>query len=148
MLTAILSDATPVFLLSPWKPLLIVFVFIAWGWLVSTHLEKDARSTRLDPVKWNSIYISAAIVGLGVMLFGLNFYLAFPIGLAVILAPILVYWKVRNNAVAEEYQFHFGTDSIKAAMATRKKAKAYRQVSMHFDGKNGSIEVPKKEDPH
>ena len=147
MIPAMLSEATPVFLLSPWKPLLIFCVLIAWGWLVSTHLEKDARSARLDPMKWNAIYISSAFIGLAVMLFGMNFYIAFPVGVFVVLAPILMYWKIRNNAVSEEYQFHLGTDSLKAAMATRKRAKANRQASMHFNGKNGTVEVPQKEDP-
>jgi len=147
MISAMLSDATPVFLLSPWKPMLILCVFIAWGWLVSTHLEKDARSARLNPIKWNAIYISSAFIGLAVMLFGVNFYLAFPIAFLVLLSPILIYWKIRNNAVSEEYQFHLGTDTLKAAIATRKRTKANRQVSMHFEGKNGAVEVPQKEDP-
>ena len=86
-------------------------------------------------------------MGLGVMLFGVNFYLAFPIGIIVLLAPILLYWKIRNNAVAEEYQFHLGTETIKAAFATRKRAKANRQVSMRFNSKGGTVQVPQKEDP-
>jgi len=147
MFSVLLSDATPVFLMSPWKPILIFCAFIAWGWLVSTHLEKDARSARLNPSKWNGIYITSAFAALAVMLFGFNFYLAFSIGILVLLIPVFIYWKVRNNAVAEEYKFHLGTDSIKAAMATRKRAKADRQVSMRFKGKNGFVEVPQKEDP-
>ncbi|HIO53203.1 MAG TPA: hypothetical protein EYN32_06125 [Phycisphaerales bacterium] len=147
MVSAMLSDATPVFLISPWKPMLIMLVFLAWGWLVSTHLEKDARSARINPMMWNGIYISSAIVGLGAMLFGVNFYLAYPVGVAVLFAPILIYWKVRNNAVSEEFQFHLGVDTIRAALATRKRAKSDRQVSMQFKGKAGSVEVPQKEDP-
>ena len=147
MVSAMLSDATPVFLISPWKPMLIMLVFLAWGWLVSTHLEKDARSARINPMMWNGIYISSAIVGLGAMLFGVNFYLAYPVGVAVLFAPILIYWKVRNNAVSEEFQFHLGVDTLRAALATRKRAKSDRQVSMQFKGKAGSVEVPQKEDP-
>jgi len=147
MVSAMLSDATPVFLISPWKPMLIMLVFLAWGWIVSTHLEKDARSARINPMMWNGIYISSAIVGLGAMLFGVNFYLAYPVGVAVLFAPILIYWKVRNNAVSEEFQFHLGVDTIRAALATRKRAKSDRQVSMRFKGKAGSVEVPQKEDP-
>jgi len=79
MLTSFLSDATPVFLLSPWKPVLICAVFIAWGWLMSTHIEKDAKAAHLDVAKWNGIMTAGAFVGLGVMLFGINFYVAFPI---------------------------------------------------------------------
>jgi type II secretory ATPase GspE/PulE/Tfp pilus assembly ATPase PilB-like protein len=147
MFSALLSDASPVFLLSPWKPIFIVTTFIAWGWLVSTHLEKDARTARLNPTKWNCIHICAAFIALGVMLLGINFYFAFPIGFIVLLAPILVYWKIRNEAVIEERKFKIGSDTIKSALETRKRTKASRQVSMHFDGKNGSIQVPKKDDP-
>jgi len=147
MSIALLSDATPVFLLSPWKPLLIVIVLLAWGWLVSTHLEKDARTARLNPAKWNGIHISAAFLALCVMLFGVNFYIAFPLGVFVLLAPILAYWKIRNAAVTEDRQFKLGAATFKAAIETRKRVKANRQVSMHFDGQNGSVTVPKKDDP-
>jgi len=147
MFSAVLSDATPVFLLSPWKPFLIVAVFIAWGWLVSTHLEKDARTARLNPAKWNGIHISAAFIAFGVMLFGVNFYIAFPLGVFIILAPILVYWKIRNATVTKDRQFNLGTETFKAALDARRRAKATRQVSMHFDGKNGTIQIPKKDDP-
>ena len=146
MIAAMLAEATPEFLLSPWKPLLICASFIAWGWLVSTHLEKDARAAHLNPIKWNGIHMTFAIVALAVMLFGFNFYIAFPLGIIVLLAPIFVYWKVRNEAVTEEHQFHLGADSIRAALETRKKAKTIRQVSMRFDGKSGSIPVPQKEE--
>ncbi|MDP7006290.1 MAG: ATPase, T2SS/T4P/T4SS family [Phycisphaerales bacterium] len=141
-----LSDATPVFLLSPWKPILIFFVFIAWGWLVSKHLEKDARSAHLNSIKWNSFHTSAAFVGLAIMLFGVNFYFAFPIGIIVILSPILVYWKVRNDVVAEVHKFQIGTGSIKETLEKRKIAKASRQVKMKFNGYNGAVRVPDKDD--
>ena len=147
MFSVLLSDATPVFLLSPWKPFVIATTFIAWGWLVSTRLEKDARTIRLNPTKWNSIHIGTALVALVVMLFGINFYIAFPIGLLLLLAPILVYWKIRNEAVTEGRKFKIGSDTIKSALETRKRTKANRQVSMHFDGKNGTVQVPKKNDP-
>lgn len=147
MIIHVLSDATPVFLLSPWKPFLIVAVFITWGWLVSTHLEKDARSAHLDATKWNGMHMAGALIALGVMLFGYNFYVAFPLGVVILIAPILIYWKVRNNAVAEEFQFHLGADTIRSALEGRKKAKANRQVSMRFEGSNGAVQVPQKEDP-
>jgi len=147
MFTAMLSDATPVFLISPWKPIVICAVFIAWAWLASTHLEKDAKSAHLNAVKWNGIYMTAALVSLAVMLFGINFYIALPLGIAILLSPILIYWKVRNAAVSEEYQFRLGADSLKAALDSRKRAKADRQVSMKFEGKNGAAQVPEKEDP-
>ncbi len=147
MFMSMLSEATPVFLLSPWKPLFICATFIAWGWLVSTHLEKDAKSAHLNPTKWNSIYIGSAFAALLTMLFAVNFYIAFPLGFIVLLGPILIYWKIRNNAVAEEYRYRLGSGALKAAMETRKKVKANRQASLHFAGKSGQVQVPEKEDP-
>ena len=148
MSIAMLAAASEIaYYLSPWKPLFICAAFIAWGWLVSTHLEKDARSAHLDVQKWNAIYIVSAGAALAIMLFAVNFYLAFPLGVIVLLAPILMYWKVRNEVVADEYKYKLGVDSIKGAMETRKLAKANRQATLRFDGTAGEIQVPQKEDP-
>ena len=147
MNTLILSDATPAFLLSPWKPILIFAIFIAWGWLVSTHLEKDARDAHLNPAKWNGIHIAAASVALAIMLFGINFYAAYPIGIIVLLTPIFAYWKVRNEAVAPEHKYKLSSGSFQASKEKRKIAKANKQVTMTFNGANGTIKVPDKENP-
>ncbi len=147
MFTGMLCEATPVFLLSPWKPLFIFATFLGWGWIASARLEKDARVHHLNPVKWNGFYVGTAALGLGVMLFGINFYIAFPVGVLILLAPILVYWKIRNTEVPEAQQFHLGMDSIKESIEGRKKAKANRQVSIQFDSKGVKLAVPEKEDP-
>ncbi|HIO19494.1 MAG TPA: hypothetical protein EYN11_00185, partial [Phycisphaerales bacterium] len=60
MFTGMLSEATPVFLLSPWKPIFVFALFLGWGWLVSTHLEKDAQLQHLNPSQWNGYYAGAA----------------------------------------------------------------------------------------
>ena len=146
MHTAILSDATPVFLLSPWKPVLICIVFIAWGWLMSTHLEKDAKAAHLDVAKWNGIQTAGAFIGLTIMLFGFNFYLAFPVGIIVLLLPIIAYWKARNKAVAPHHQYKIGASTLKSSREKRKIAKANKQVAMKFEGANGKVEIPEKED--
>jgi general secretion pathway protein E len=147
MFTGMLSEATPVFLLSPWKPIFVFAAFVGWGWIVSTHLEKDARSLHLDPGKWNGFYASAAAIGLGIMLFGVNFYIAYPVGILILLVPIFAYWKVRNAEVPEAQQFHLGMDSIKQSLEGRKIAKANRQATISFEGNSGTIPVPQKEDP-
>ena len=147
MFSATLLDATPVFLLSPWKPVLICIAFIGWGWIVSTHLEKDARAAHLNAMMWNGIHTTAALAALGVMLFAYNFYIAYPLGILVLVAPILVYWKVRNDAVTEEHQFYLGADTIKNALNTRKLAKANRQASLRFNATSGTVQVPQKDDP-
>jgi len=140
-----LSEATPVILISPWKPLLVFVTFVAWAWLASTHLEKDAKAAHLNSQNWNAAFAISASLGLVVMLIGDSFYIFYPIGVAIMLAPILLYWKVRNEAVSEEHKFKLGTDGLKAAMEQRKVAKAHKQVSLHFDGKKGAVDIPDKE---
>lgn len=147
MNTAFLCDATPVFLISPWKPILLCIVFVAWAWLISFHLEKDARAVHLNSVMWNGIHMSAACIALLVMIFGQIFYIAFPIAIVILLVPVLMYWKIRNEAVSDEYKFHLGADTIKASLAQRKRKRASRKVTMSIDGKNGAVQVPSKEDP-
>ncbi len=142
-----LADTTPVFLLSPWKPVLITVTFIAWAWLLGTKLDKDARLFRLNPEKWNAVHITCAAVALGIMLGAGIFYISYPIGVVVLITPILLYWRIRNAAVPEGKQFKLGTDSIKSRMEQRKIAKAGRSVSMRFESSSGPIPIPGKEDP-
>ena len=70
-----LSEATPVILISPWKPLLVFVTFVAWAWLASTHLEKDAKAAHLNSQAWNVAFATSAGVGLAVMLIGDLFYI-------------------------------------------------------------------------
>ena len=139
---------TAVFLLSPWKPMLIWGTFLAWAWLVGSRIDPDARNLRLDPVRWNLINIGAAIVGFGVMLFAGIFYISWVAGTAVLLAPILVYWKTRNKAVPESRQyklFQKGTSGPQAKKR-RKRGKA-KDATLVFHGADGEFPVPEDEDP-
>ncbi len=142
----LLSDFTPVFLMSPWKPFLVVASFIAWAWLVGVKLDKDAARFNLDPVKWNSIQLFGAGVGLAAMLFIPIFYIGFPIGVAILLAPTMMYWKIRNAEVSEKLQFQLGTGALKERAQLRKAAKAGRAVTLKFEGKDGEVQVPDKTD--
>lgn len=141
-----LSDASPVLLLSPWKPVFILFTFIAWGWMFSTHLDKDVRAVHLNAGKWNAIQMSCGAIALCIMLFGGMFYITYPIGLAIMITPILMYWKVRNEEVSEEYKFYIGADTIKASLAVRRAKKTRKQVTVQFDGAKGRVDIPEKED--
>jgi type II secretory ATPase GspE/PulE/Tfp pilus assembly ATPase PilB-like protein len=141
----LLADA--VFLLSPWKPLLIWAPFIAWAWLVGTRLDPDARALRLDPTKWNLIHLVAAIVGLGVMLFAGVFYISWGIGLAVMVIPILVYWKIRNAEVPEERRFRLFAGKVKGQdQPKRPKRRRGQAATLIFDGPQGEFPVPDKDD--
>ena len=143
----LLADA--VFLLSPWKPLLIWASFVAWAWLVGTRLDPDARALRLDATKWDLIHLITAIISLSVMLFAGMFYISWFIGLAVMLIPILVYWKVRNGSVAEERRFRLFAGkpaSAEDVKAKRPKRRKKQGATLVFDGPEGEFPIPDKDD--
>ncbi|MDP7008834.1 MAG: hypothetical protein QGI78_04605 [Phycisphaerales bacterium] len=143
---SLLAEFTPVYFMSPWKPFLIVFAFIAWAWLVGTKLDKDAAKYHLNPVLWNSYQLGGAALALATMLFIPNFYISFPIGFVVLFATTMVYWKARNEAVPESEQFQIGTDGLREKAEKRKALKAGRAVALKFDGSNGEVAVPDKTD--
>ncbi|MDP7029761.1 MAG: ATPase, T2SS/T4P/T4SS family [Phycisphaerales bacterium] len=143
----LLADAS-VFLLSPWKPVFIWASFVAWAWLLGTKLDDDARTLQLDAVKWNLIHLAAGTGGLCVMLFAgaLTFYLAFPLGLLVMVAPILVYWKVRNAEVSEERKYRLFAKPAHDAARPRKRRGRRKDATLTFSGPEGEFPVPDKED--
>lgn len=143
---SLLAEFTPVYFMSPWKPFLVVAVFIAWAWLVGTKLDKDAAKFHLDPVKWNSYQLGGAGVALAAMLFIPNFYISFPIGSVILFTTTMIYWKYRNEEVPESEQFQLKADGLRARAEQRKAMKAGRSVTLKFDGAKGEAAVPDKTD--
>jgi type II secretory ATPase GspE/PulE/Tfp pilus assembly ATPase PilB-like protein len=143
----LLADA--VFLLSPWKPLIIWAPFIGWAWLLGTKLDSDARGLRLNPTLWNTIHLCAAIAAFAVMLFAGSFYVSWILGMVVLAAPILIYWKIRNAEVPAERKFKlFGPKGEEAGKAKikKKRKRGSREATLVFKGPAGEFQVPAKDD--
>ncbi|MDP7070596.1 MAG: ATPase, T2SS/T4P/T4SS family [Phycisphaerales bacterium] len=137
---------TSVFLLSPWKPVLIWATFLGWAWLVGNHIDSDARVLRLNPVKWNFINLGAGIVGFGVMLFAGIFYISWVAGTAVLLVPILVYWRIRNAEVPESRKFKLFAKGEGQAEKKKRRQRS-KGATLVFHGAGGEVPVPDQEDP-
>lgn len=56
-------------LVSLWKPLLFVPIFVVWAWLISTVLDKHAAKFYLERERWNFIHCGAGLVAVAAMLF-------------------------------------------------------------------------------
>lgn len=136
---------TSVFLLSPWKPLLMWAPFVAWAWVVGTKLDPDSRRLRLDHYKWNMAHMAAGIAGLSVMLFAWSFYVSWFVGMLLMLLPILCYWKVRNAAVPEDQQYNLFKKDPQAS--THRKKRSSKDAVLQFQGPSGIFDAPAKEDP-
>jgi general secretion pathway protein E len=136
--TMVFADsATPVLLMSPWKPVLVFLTFLPWAWLVSSKLDKDARYFRLNPQMWNSIHMTAGIVAAGVMFLLVSFWVAWPVGILVLLVPILVYWQIRNNAVDEVDRYVPSMAKISSSVEARRAAKARDAAVLQITDSSG-----------
>ena len=141
-----LSDSA-VFLMSPWKPLMIWAIFMPWGWLVATKLTKDAQISNLNWRRWNSIHLFSGLTALVVTVTAWNFWLSWPIAILVLLSPILIYWKIRNDSLPEERRYYltFGRDA--EAAFERRQAKARSAAAIKFTNNQGQdVPIPSKDD--
>ena len=147
MIEHMLAADNSVFLLSPWKPILFWGAFAAWGWLVGCRLFPDAMRLRQGQYTWAWIWVLTGFLGLVVMLIGWRFYVSFFAGIAVMLVPILIYWKMRNAAVDDTHKYHLSLRRSPAQKAKRVASKAAANAQLQFAGPSGAIPVPAKDDP-
>ncbi|UCD75097.1 MAG: Flp pilus assembly complex ATPase component TadA [Phycisphaerales bacterium] len=145
LLTALAVQA---FLVSPWKPVVMLLPFIPWAWLISSKLDKDARKFRLNPQVWNSLHLTAGVFALIAMLFIPLFWASWPVGVLILLAPILIYWRVRNGTVPEAQRFYLTGETLTARMTARRQSKAAKDAVIRFIDAEGSMhDLPLKDDP-
>jgi hypothetical protein len=135
-------------LISWYQALLIFAPFIAWGWLVATKLEKDARFYHLKHERWNGIHLAAAFAALAAMLLLPWFWLGWPVGVLLLLAPVLVYWRIRNAAVPEAQRYYLSSESFGNKLAARRQARAAKQALLQFvDSTGRTRSTPLKDEP-
>lgn len=134
--TVILAEAK--FLVSFWKPILLLMPFVGWGWIVSRVYDKHALRFHLGREKWNLIHLCFAMAAVAAgLLIPMKGEAAFWIGLAaaiVILAiDIVVYPMVVNKdeRVPEEHRVRFN------ALAQMAKARADKDAAK----KQGKVEL-------
>ncbi|MDY7108937.1 MAG: ATPase, T2SS/T4P/T4SS family [Planctomycetota bacterium] len=144
----ILAQHVSAFLQSPYKPFLLFLPFLFWAWLVSSKLDKDARQFHLNREMWNGIHLAGAAGALVAMLFVPIFWIGWPLGMVLLAAPILVYWRYRNGKVPEKERFYLTSATLAARMEARRQVKAARVAEIQFyDADDKLREVPLKEDP-
>ncbi len=138
------------FLLGWWKVPLVLAPFIAWAWLVSTKLEKDARYFHLPWQMWNGIYLGAFFAAMAVYLIPsfFSFWIAWPLSLLILAGPVVAYWKYRNARVPESKRYYITSETFSSKMEARRRARASREVALQFiDAKEKPVTAPLKEEP-
>jgi type II secretory ATPase GspE/PulE/Tfp pilus assembly ATPase PilB-like protein len=147
-MTSILAEAITPTYIAWWKALLGYAPFIAWAWLISTKLDKDAKYFHLDYRKWGTLHLCAGAVALAALLVIPYFWVGWPVSVIILIAPVLAYWKFRNDAVPESQRFQLGGGAdADERRAARKQAKAARDAALVFTASNNvDRAVPEKDD--
>ena len=88
----LLSDPS-VFLLSPWKPLIIWAVVVFWAWLVATKIQANATFYQFSLSQWNMAFIACCGIGVAIMPWKLiastgGYIFTWLIGYSALLGPI------------------------------------------------------------
>lgn len=136
------------FALAWWKMLLMYLPYLGWAWLIATKLDKDARHFNLNSVAWNSAHLAAGFFSFMAMIFIPKFWAGWPVGVAIMLAPILFYWKVRNAEVPEAQRFYITGASIAGQLQARRQKKAARAAMLTFVNSEGKdVLTPMKDEP-
>lgn len=130
------------------KPIIGLAAFVYYMRLISTKLEPDLRFFHFNVPGWNGGFLGAALASIAALVFIPIFWVGFPVMLLVMLTPLLVYWKFRNDNVPEERQFILNSETFSARSEARKARKTQRDATAVFLKPKGAEHiVPGPEDP-
>jgi type II secretory ATPase GspE/PulE/Tfp pilus assembly ATPase PilB-like protein len=131
------------------KPVLALVAIGFYLRLIGSKLEKDLRYFNFNVAAWNAGFLVSAMVGFGVMLMIPYFFAGFPAMIVIMLAPLLFYWKYRNDNVQNEAQkFTLSSMSMGDRMAARKSRSVQKSASaVLLSRKFAELQVPGEEDP-
>jgi len=145
---AMLANAVPAFLLSFYKPVLILLAVIPFAWLASSVIEKDVRFFHFPLAGWNWALVGTLFAGLLAALFIPMFWVGWPLQVLLYAGLGFGYWKYRDRQVPEKDRFDLFSAKFRASMEARKTAKAFAGATIVFlDGSGNKVPVPPREDP-
>ena len=147
-----LADA-PLWLLSWYKPLLVLPPLLAWAWVVSTIYDKDAQEFYLKRRAWNAGHMLVAVAAVGFLLAApLTFWITWPVLILALAADLGLYFYLRNNddRVPEQRRWSLNpAEIIEAQAEDKKKKKRSKSLATSLVFRRGRTEIapPEKETP-
>lgn len=146
MLTLVLGES--LWLVSPWKPLVLLVTLGVWAWVVSNIFDKHADRFRLDRKKWGVTHVlfgcGAVAAGLaGAPIKGeLAFWLGWVAMILVIGANFVTYAVLVNKDDRVPDEFKIRLDILTKMMAKReasKQAKTAVEVKLIIRGPDKQV---------
>lgn len=148
----LLVGADGLWLVSVWKPLLILPPLLAWAWVVSTIFDKDADRWHFARDTWNLGHMAAGLTALAVVLFvPLTIWITLPLMIAILATDLLIYYSYRNKHEMVPAGSRWSLDPSK--LFERQQEKKQRKklpkgaIRLVLRGKRGELEPPEQETP-
>lgn len=121
--------AAGAFLVSFWKPVVLIIPFLGWGRLVTRVLDKHAARFFLPREMWNLAHMSLALIALLVAVLmpiegEIGFWAGFLAVVVILVADIVVFAQVTNKDERVPEQFRLTLDFSKWTEARKLKADA------------------------
>ena len=147
--------ASAFMLMSIWKPIVLFAPFVAWAWMISTHLDKHAKRFFLGQEKWNAIHlafgIGALVLIVALPVGGIAGFAAAFVGTLILLGlDILIFISVTNKdeRVPESQQMKMNMQDMAESRDAKKAAKLMGSSELNIVGaKKTTIQPPQKDTP-
>lgn len=146
MMTLVLGES--LWLVSPWKPVILLLTLGAWAWVVSAIFDKHADRFRLNRESWGLVHLlfgcAAVIVGfVGVPMRGeVSFWIGWALMLVVLGANLVTYAVVVNKdeRVPAEYKIKLDIlTKMAEKRAAKKEAKQAVEVKLVIRGADKQV---------
>lgn len=153
--TTLTLAANAFMLMSVWKPIVLFVPFIAWAWMISTHLDKHAKRFFLGQEKWNGIHlgfgIAAMILVVAIPVGGIAGFAAAFVGTVILLGlDILIFVSVANKdeRIPESEKLNMSVKDLSDSREAKKAAKLIGSSELTIVGANKmTVNAPPKDTP-
>lgn len=150
-----LSLGEGLFLVSFWKPIILLAPFVGWAWIISKVYDKHAARFFLPRRMWNLVHLSAGLIAVLAALFiPMKGEAAFWVGLLVMLiifaADLAAYAVMANRDERVPEEFHVKLNMAKFSEARAAKAAAKREGKVELTIKSPDksvVAVPANDTP-
>lgn len=143
------------FLVSFWKPVILLAPFVGWLLIVSKVFDKHADRFHLGRGKWNAIHLSIGMVAFFVALVipmknEAAFWVGLVVGMIILAVDLAAYAYVANKDDRVPEEFHIKLNMAKMTEARAAKAEAKKQGKAELTIRSpdkSTVVVPPAETP-
>ncbi len=137
-----LAKAEPVFLVSLYKPLVMLVVLALWARMVG-RVERDMDYYMLPKWVWGPVLLGAAVFAYWIWLFVPLFWLGLPMALLVLAGSFVAYVTFRNPKVPATERWRLSFDRVRQMIGEYQHQQVQKNAAMNFvAADNTRVDVP------